>query len=245
MSKKKLTRNFWRSYFKVYDILNRLIPYIQTLDAIADRIPDKSFKILDVGCGTGNLIETLCKRGFLRIVGCDYSEYALKLAGEKMKKYSSDVSFYCLDITQSLSPCGSDFEVVVMNNVLYTIDREGRLPVLQNIFKVLKPGGIIIASNINVNFKPVSIYLDHIRQSVQIKGLTKTLLEMISFIIPTVKMFYYNELIKSQNSQGAYHFFNKGEQERLLVEAGFDITSPETVTYSGSAYLLVGEKRWR
>ena len=51
-----LDSNFWKRYFKVYDVLNLLIPYQELLNTICDELeirPEE--RILEAGCGTGNL----------------------------------------------------------------------------------------------------------------------------------------------------------------------------------------------
>jgi len=51
-----LDSKFWKRYFKVYDVLNLLIPYQELLNTICDELDIKpGEKILEAGCGTGNL----------------------------------------------------------------------------------------------------------------------------------------------------------------------------------------------
>jgi ubiquinone/menaquinone biosynthesis C-methylase UbiE len=57
-----LTHTFWNRYFKVYDVLNYVIPYQELLKEIVKEVEVKEGDlILDAGVGTGNLALVLNK----------------------------------------------------------------------------------------------------------------------------------------------------------------------------------------
>lgn len=107
----------------------------------------KGKKVLDVGCGTGRTIGDLKKAG-AKVVGVDPSEEMLKIA----KKKFSDIEMIAGEIENL--PCENEsFDVVVALFViahLKTLDKAFR-----EIYRVLKPGGVFIVSNINQKKAPV------------------------------------------------------------------------------------------
>lgn len=242
MSSGKLDQKFWLKYFRVYDILNSLIPYRETLNEITSQILGNDLVILDVGCGTGNLMETILKEKKVKdILGIDYSDAALNIAREKSIFEKS--KFKKVDISNGNFPFKDNyFDYVVMNNVLYTIKDSKRPSIIKEIYRILKPGGKFITSNINDSFKPILIYNNHIKKSIKVKGIWKTFLDIIKFIRPTILIFYYNYLIKKENDRGEYSFIKFGEQGDLFTDAGFHNISDNIKTYSGNAYLTFGIK---
>lgn len=242
MSSEKLDQKFWLKYFKVYDVLNSLIPYRETLNEIVSEITGNDLVILDVGCGTGNLMASILKKKKIKnIFGVDYSDAALNIAKEK--SIFNKFIFQKVDIANSSLPFKDNyFDYVVMNNVLYTIKDNKRLNVIKEIYRVLKPGGRFVTSNINDNFKPLLIYTTHIKKSISIKGVWNTFLEVVKFIKPTILIFYYNYLIKKENNIGEYSFIKFNEQGALLADVGFYDIKDNVKTYSGNAYLTLGTK---
>ncbi|TFE70752.1 ubiquinone biosynthesis protein [Methylacidiphilum caldifontis] len=95
-------------------------------------------KILDIGCGTGELTAysaQLCApRGI--VVGIDPSPYRIDLARKKRIKYCS----FQVASSDNLSAFPSNhFDVVYLNYVFHWI--ADKKSVLKEIFRILKPGG--------------------------------------------------------------------------------------------------------
>lgn len=239
---KNLDEKFWLKYFKVYDTLNNLKPYQDTLKSIVSAVDGTNLFALDLGCGTGNVIYALFNSGKLnRAIGIDYSQEALVIARKKNKKNFS-VLFEYANLEDRLRYNDETFDLVVMNNVLYTIPIDSRQVLINEIYRVLKPGGIVIISSINDKFKPMQIYHAHIVCYFKDYGFYKTIFHLLKFIYPTVLIFYYNFLIKRANHGGIYNFMKKGEQYDLLNKAGFQHISLEDEVYAGSAFLNKAQK---
>lgn len=104
--------------------------------AIVNQIPPRS-KILDLGCGDGNVTQLFLKKG--EVVGVDISKEALKKAerrGIKTKLH---------DLNQLPLPFGDkSFDVVILTDTLeHLLDP---LEVLKETFRILNPGGRIIVT---------------------------------------------------------------------------------------------------
>jgi 2-polyprenyl-3-methyl-5-hydroxy-6-metoxy-1,4-benzoquinol methylase len=77
------------------------------------RDPFMTVTLLDYGCGTGHLLETVQARGETRIkyTGADISTRAISLCKDKFPTHS----FYCLDILEQ--PLRETFDYIICNGV--------------------------------------------------------------------------------------------------------------------------------
>ena len=158
-----LNTNFWKKYFAVYDFLNVLEPYQKLLAAFVEAFGDvRGKKILDAGAGTGNLAALLEKCG-AKVVGLDFSKEGLEIFKKKLP--NSQTIFH--DLTKPLPFPDKSFDAVVSNNTIYTLPLETRPAVFKEFFRVLKPNGKIVVSNVREGWKPLTIYLAHIRWSIR------------------------------------------------------------------------------
>jgi len=228
-----LTSKFWEEYFTVYDYLNELIPYRNLLKEICNVANiQRGDLVLDLGSGTGNLTIEAEKLG-ANVKGIDFSKEGIKI--HKKKNISADVLHF--DITHKLPFSDDYFDVVISNNVLYTIAKSSRSGVMNELYRIMKPNGRIVISNIIAEFKPVKIYFGHIRLSIKESGLIKTFSTLIWLIYPTIKIMYYNFVINREHKLGAYDFFRMGEQKSLLELARFRNISSDRFVYANQALL--------
>jgi len=233
----KLSNDFWRKYFKVYDALNELIPYQELLAAFLDPAIKQSDRILDLGSGSGNLAIKFHNKGY-SVVGIDLSKEATKRHLQK----NPEAKLVIGDITKPLPFQNEEFEAICSNNVIYTLQPEKREALFAELYRILKPEGTIIVSNLNKGFSPAQIYLDHLKKSYARQGLWSTIMTVIKFVYPTILIFWYNYLIKRAHESGYYKFLDHGEQERLLEKAGFKIRHGSTPIYGGQAFIVKAYK---
>jgi len=233
-----LNTNFWKKYFAVYDFLNVLEPYQKLLAAFVEAFGDvRGKKILDAGAGTGNLAALLEKCG-AKVVGLDFSKEGLEIFKKKLP--NSQTIFH--DLTKPLPFPDKSFDAVVSNNTIYTLPLETRPAVFKEFFRVLKPNGKIVVSNVREGWKPLTIYLAHIRWSIREKGFIKTIADILHLLIPTLKIFYYNFLIQKENRNHAYSFIKSDEHRALLQSAGFSNISENLFVYANQAILNLADK---
>ena len=228
-----LNEKFWEKYFKVYDVLNIVIPYQELMIKLEKELSLKQDDIiLDVGSGTGNLmirIKDKCKK----VIGLDFSEEGIKI---HKSKDSTTGAILC-DITQKFPFSDNYFSKIVSNNTIYTLNQEQQKNTLSEIRRVLKPGGKLVVSNVIKGFSPIKIYIDHISKSIKKEGVAKTITSFFVLLSPTLKMFYYNTKIKNSGLSKQYNFFNPGEQKRILENSGFVNVSQEKFVYSNQAIM--------
>ncbi len=101
-------------------------------------------KVLELGCGTGHWSEFLSEMGF-HVTATDISEAMLSLA---TRKKIERVSFQQADAS-NLPFDNESFETIVSITML---EFTGNIPkVMDEIYRVLKPGGRLILGCLNVN----------------------------------------------------------------------------------------------
>lgn len=232
-----LTEAFWKKYFEVYDTLNQLIPYQELLRGITKELElQNGMTVLDAGCGTGNLLYFLLPTN-VTVTGIDYSTIGLRQAHNKFPT----VLFLKSDLTKPLPFKEQSFNRIVSNNVLYTIPPSIRPSLMREFFRILKPGGIIVLSNIATGFNPTHIYWNHVQQSCRRHGYTKTLFQVLSLLVPTIRIFYYNRLISKADGVGVYEFLTENKQRELLSNAGF-VWKKDRRLYANNAVVTVAQK---
>jgi ubiquinone/menaquinone biosynthesis C-methylase UbiE len=96
---------------------------------------DNQLKILDAGCGTGRLAELMSKIG--TVTGIDMSDEALQFAKERnitVQKAS----------VMKLPFKDNSFDIVTSIDVLYHKNVTDDIKALKELYRVVKPGGIVI-----------------------------------------------------------------------------------------------------
>lgn len=234
-----LDANFWKKYFREYDLLNKLEPYDNLLNQLCEAgKPEKGKIILDAGTGTGNLARKISERG-AEVIGVDFSKEGLEIYKKKIPNSENLI----WDLTKTPLPFpDSRFDAIVSNNTIYALPTESRPPLFKDFYRILKPGGKIAIANVHKGFKPLKIYLEHLKWSFKNKGWIKTFFEIIQLAIPTLKIFYYNYLIKKENRNSKYSFVESGEQKKLLESSGFKNISSDKYVYANQGILNFGEK---
>jgi ubiquinone/menaquinone biosynthesis C-methylase UbiE len=233
-----LDSRFWKNYFKVYDVLNLLIPYQELLNTICDELDIKTGeKILEAGCGTGNLALKIKERG-AEVIGLDNCKEALDI----YRKKDPDAKLVLADLREKLPFPDNYFDKIASNNTLYSISKERQLETLKELHRILKSKGKIVVSNMRRGWKPMKIYITAIKKNFKKEGGVITIKKIMKMIIPTIKMFYYNHLILGSGVVGQYHFFDFDEQKNLLKKAGFINISDTKKVYANEAILNSGFK---
>ena len=228
-----LCQDFWNKYFKVYDVLNLVIPYQDLLKEIVREADiKKGDLVLDAGIGTGNLVPLLEKQG-VRIIGLDFSQEALNIC----KKKNPNIQVILHDLTQKLPFSDNYFDKIISNNAVYNIPRKKRLETIIELKRVLRPGGKIVLSNLHREFKPIKIYLATIKENLKRFGFLKTLKLVIKMAMPTIKMFYYNFFIQKEYKFSKQNLFNINEQKELFKQAGFNNISETKLVYANQGIL--------
>ena len=109
-------------------------------DALRTLLTPPARDVLDVGCGTGFLTLLLADMGY-RVRGVDLAEEMLARAQEKAKDLQVEIAF---ELGDAISPPGTpqSVDVIVNRHLFWTLTDPSRA--LENWFRLLKPGGLLM-----------------------------------------------------------------------------------------------------
>lgn len=108
-------------------------------------------RVLDVGCGTGNLLRSTGKRyPRVELVGLDPDPKALARAGRKARRAGVTVQ---LDrgFAQELPYADGSFDRVFSSLMLHHLDGDGKDALLAEVRRVLRPDGVLVLTDMVVD----------------------------------------------------------------------------------------------
>ena len=240
-------KNYWRAGFKsrLYD---RLTPesYFESMRQVVSMLSEKrDLKIWDAGCGSGLLLVFL-EEAFKK--GCIYYGTDLLSAGlDRVKERARElgildrVTCFQSDLSESPSLKENSIDIVITHFSIYTIlANDKRQEALKNMYHVLRPGGLFIASCPSKNYDADQI----IRESYDLirikKGFWNAIFKRL-FIYPLTKRLGLN-FIQYQLEAGKWIAYTIEDLAGELRQAGFEVRALQSV-YAGSAYLICGHKK--
>jgi len=132
-----------------YDVLHR----VSGLHAVHRQMVEVAglgagHRVLDVGCGTGNLLRTTGKRHRdVELVGVDPDLKMLARAERKLRRAGLKAR---LDrgFAQELAFPDASFDRVFSSLMLHHLDGESKGEMLAEVRRVLKPGGLLVLADI-------------------------------------------------------------------------------------------------
>lgn len=125
----KNTADFGPSARSRYDIIMN----------IAKNYLNSNSLILDVGCGSGNLLLKLKREGYLHLFGSDFSIESIKLTEKKFGK-----NVFQADLTKIEDYKNNKYDGIICSEVLEHIENDNLA--IQNIKLLLNKNGIVIIS---------------------------------------------------------------------------------------------------
>jgi len=248
--------NFWEDYLGQFQSISTCPDYVKLLDHVFHALGPVTSgqQVLDAGCGNGNaglffLHELQAGRDgqqsleerLIRYVGIDIVPEALKKAKAHMTHLLKQIenrqpaisknlqmSWAQVDLQHTLPFADNQFDRIVSNLVLGYVDKPQ--VALQELYRVLAPGGRMVLSNLKPNGDFSGIYQNLIKQGVDSdqKAEARVLLNN------------YGK-IRQAEKEGQFCFFDQTEWKNVLdslncVHAGI------YPTFANQAYLIVLEK---
>lgn len=222
---------FWDLYSRAYDGLLKYFPayrsLIEEITEAVDRFSPRDGYILDAGCGTGNFILALKRKGH-RVIGIDASRNMLQALQHKILEQDGDALPVHGNIEGTLPFDEKSFDCVLSINALYMLYQPQLA--LQEMHRVLKEQGKLILCHPQRTPKIRESISEIFREQGARKGLT-TFFHL--FILGI-----FNVFISSRIGKGQYFFWNEQDLRRELQKAGFRIDFL-TETYTARTNLLV------
>jgi 2-polyprenyl-3-methyl-5-hydroxy-6-metoxy-1,4-benzoquinol methylase len=115
---------------------NKMVPILSEWCACFS----KDVEILDLGCGAGEVLWAFKKLGFVHLSGCDISAEQVAVARHVVPEVQQMDIFQCL----KERPVGS-VDVVTLFDVIEHLTKQEVFGLLEEVKRVLKDGGILIA----------------------------------------------------------------------------------------------------
>lgn len=188
---------------------------LKRLDFIIKSILDlnnSQLKILDVGCGNGNIALALGSLGYT-VTGIDIDINSIDTA--KTRNTFSNVTFKVLDANYFLLQ--DEFDVVVCSEVLEHLEKPHEL--LASIHTILKNNGMLIATVPN-GYGPREVLVTKPTQWLTKKSFDKAIMKVKKFLG------YTGHTLQSSNPDLTHiQFFSVSKFRRLLSESGFKINT--------------------
>ena len=239
----------WQNYAVCYDTLLHLEPYRELLTTVAKTLHlTPADHCLDVGCGTGNLIQRLREDGFLgAITGIDSSSEMLTRASAKCT--DSSTKFLQADLNKPLPLASNSYSQAVSINVLYSL--ADPLCTLQEIHRVLQPAGEIVLVTPRSGFENGLILKAHAKstlpdaewQNAHLSPEREKLLIERAFADTELAEQMYRLAIYNRHivQTRAFHFFTTDELCALCRQSGFKIRQVNSA-YAKQAILIHARK---
>ncbi|WP_372513973.1 class I SAM-dependent methyltransferase [Mycobacterium interjectum] len=121
-----------------YDLISRLLGMKRVQEALITQAElDNCRRILEIGCGTGNLT-IMAKRAYphLEVIGCDPDPRALDRARRKTDEIRFDQGY-----AERLPYADGEFDRVLSSMMLHHVADDAKTAAAAEIFRVLRPGG--------------------------------------------------------------------------------------------------------
>lgn len=150
MNKYQETFNTWNSVAQHYeDLFFNLDLYNDTYDAFLNLLPKPISKILDVGCGPGNITHYLFKKNpDLKIKGIDISENMIVLA----KKNNAYAEFNIMDI-RNLNTLQETFDGIICGFSMPYLSKTDSSKFISNCSRLLHKDGVLYLSFVEGDYK--------------------------------------------------------------------------------------------
>lgn len=175
-----------------------------------ERLLERNTRVLDFGCGIGNLTQHLV-RSFDAVAGYDPSDESVALA----KKRAPEATFY--DDVEAIP--SDSFGAVVLANVLHHVPPENRAGLMTSIARTVAPGGKIVVFEHNpinpvtrkvvreceFDENAVLLYPSETRRLLKGVGMTKVTLDYIVFFPRALSALRGMETVLSWLPMGAQY----------------------------------------
>ena len=124
------------------------------VNVISEKIKPGSV-VLDYGCGTGFIIKHFLNRGF-QIYGADTSSQSVEFVNKQYNNFPDFKGAFLLD---ELFKLNKRFDVILVIEVIEHLGDEFLNPLLENVKKLVNPGGkVIFTTPNNENLEDSEVY---------------------------------------------------------------------------------------
>src|SRR3989339_33552 len=258
LSRKKLSKDeevgLWRNYLEGFDILLETRDYMEYLEDLSDFIGlNPGEKMLDAGCGTGNLLIYIMSRLALQkkydsnwanssFVGVDFVQEALQNTEKKIetvrkkRKNLPTTTVQRVDLNNGPLPFGEEGFDKIVSSLLLSYVKDPKA-VVRKLCGSLKPGGKIILTSLKPDADISQIYhrfMQKIKTTHSKDPHQQELLERGRGLINAAAGW-----IEVEEEKGTFKYFSEDELVSFLEAEGIKITK-RVLSFGKQAIVVVG-----
>lgn len=191
----------------------------QTMELFKTEEINKTSRILDVGCGTGQTAAYLNDRYGANVTGMDINSIMVEKAKNRMRKYQLPVEIIQGSI-EKIPLKDAKFDFIISESVLSFVNKP---KALKEIFRLLKNGGRFIANELTINKQPTPTIEEEIKQFYQLDSILMeknwvTLFEQTGFKNINIRMQKQSMLQSNTNQEFQYSEYIEPELYGVMFE---------------------------
>lgn len=113
--------------------------------AIREIAAEPGMRVLDLGCGTGKLLFSLCERSHAQasFYGCDYSADQLKFAEGRKTRFAQEITFIHASMDELDFP-DAHFDIIMSSMALHAVNPGVRQKAICEVARMLKNDGLFL-----------------------------------------------------------------------------------------------------
>ncbi len=223
------SNRFWNTYSTYYD--SHLPAHALPQDALGRlrgaRTRARPQRVLDAGCGTGNLEHFIAQKSHpsIQVDAVDFSSAMLGARARQSAPISTTCDSAQVNLSERLPFDDATFDRIVSIHVLYALDDQDFT--MRELLRVLKPDGILVLANPKPEFSWAPLAAEHFRRIGNIWGATRkarAFLATIGTLSTTAlgAIVMNSAVIDRRERSGEYHSMDQPELEAFLEQRRAD-----------------------
>lgn len=153
MKQEQVKEHFAKQADEYEKLMVKLVPqYLEQHEIISSLLPtgDRSYRVLDLGCGNGILSELVFQKlPHAFVVGFDLTENMLKAFERKMSKYVGKFELRQGDFRAD--PIGKGYDIIIAGLTLHHLTWKERESFYQRLYSSLNHGGLFLTRDIIID----------------------------------------------------------------------------------------------
>ena len=155
--------------------------YIEVGNFVGNHVVDTNHEILEIGCGTGRILDAQLAKGFNNLTGIDFSASQIDICKQReldCKLYVGDVFDFRIEYS------AKRFDMIFLHSVTQYFHSQNYFEsFLTSVFEALKPGGKILLIDV-----PISWYKEEMMSYTRKDKIAKVIKDVIpDYIIEKIK----------------------------------------------------------
>lgn len=135
--------SFWSTFYPYMFSDENIERAEEQVEKLLQLVDFQGRTVLDLACGPGRHSVVLAGRGY-QVTGVDLTSYLLEKARERAASAGVEVEWVQADMRRFVRPEAFDLALSMFTSFGYFQDRDDDRLVLRNLYRSLKPGGVLV-----------------------------------------------------------------------------------------------------